>query len=126
MSQRGLWDDCGVVLISHQELVAKHGYGAVPVHNAAPQSLTNGPDCIPCGRGAIPLNGCDAMQPPGRQLSQQRKAEGLRRAVTASDEAITRYSRQIDAMATGLSRLIKRLEAIEPRLNRAGKRDPKE
>ena len=66
------------------------------------------------------------MQPPGRQLSQQRKAEGLRRAVTASDEAITRYSRQIDAMATGLSRLIKRLEAIELRLNRAAKRDPKE
>ena len=63
------------------------------------------------------------MQPPGRQLPQRRKAEGLRRAVTASD---TRYSRQIDAMATGLSRLIKRLEAIELRLNRAGKRDPKE
>jgi len=53
------------------------------------------------------------MQPPGRQLPEQRKAEGLRRAVTASD---TRYSRQIDAMATGLSRLIKRLEAIELRL----------
>jgi hypothetical protein len=66
------------------------------------------------------------MQPPRRQLPQQQKAEGLRRAVTASDEAITRYSRQIDAMATGLSRLIKRLEAIELRLNRAGKRDPKE
>jgi septal ring factor EnvC (AmiA/AmiB activator) len=65
------------------------------------------------------------MQPPGRQLSQQRKAEGLRRAVTASDEAITRYSRQIDAMATGLSRLIKRLDSIELRLNRAGKRDPR-
>jgi hypothetical protein len=51
------------------------------------------------------------MQPPGGQLPPQRKAEGLRRAVTASDEAITRYSRQIDAMAAGISRLIKRLES---------------
>ena len=66
------------------------------------------------------------MPPPGRQLLQQRKAEGLRRAVTASDEAVTRYSRQIDAMAAGISRLIKRLETIELRLKRAGKRDIKE
>jgi hypothetical protein len=66
------------------------------------------------------------MQPPGRHSPPQRKAEGLRRAVTASDGAITRYSRQIDAMATGISRLIKRLEAIELRLKRAGKRDPKD
>jgi hypothetical protein len=66
------------------------------------------------------------MQPPGRKLPQQQKAEGLRRAVTASDEAISRYSRQVDGMATGISRLINRLETIELRLKRAGKRDPKE
>jgi hypothetical protein len=66
------------------------------------------------------------MQPPGRQLPQQRKAEMLRRLVTASDEAVTRYSRQVDAIATGKSRLINRLETIELRLKRAGKRDPKE
>jgi hypothetical protein len=53
-------------------------------------------------------------------------AEKLRRVVKVSDEAVTRYSRQIDAMATGISRLINRLETIELRLKRAGKRDPKE
>ena len=53
-------------------------------------------------------------------------AEKLRRVVKVSDEAVTRYSRQIDAVAAGISRLINRLETIELRLKRAGKRDPKE
>jgi hypothetical protein len=75
--------------------------------------------------GAIP-SGCDAMQPPGHQPPPQRKAEGLRRAVMASDQTIARYSRQIDAMANGISRRINRLETIELRLKRAGKRDPKD
>jgi hypothetical protein len=85
---------------------------------------SHGPDRIP-GRGHFPqARGCDANA--GGELAQQMKAEKLRRLVTASDEAVTRYSRQIDAMATGISRLINRLETIELRLKRAGKRDPKE
>ncbi len=76
------------------------------------------------GRGHFLARGRDANA--GGELAQQMKAEKLRRVVTASDEAITRYSRQIDAIATGISRLIHRLEMIELRLRRAGKSDPKE
>ena len=53
-------------------------------------------------------------------------AEKLRRLVTASDKVVTSYSHQIDVVSAGISRLISRLETIELRLKRAGKRDPKE
>jgi hypothetical protein len=77
------------------------------------------------GRGRVPeARGRDANA--GGELAPQMKAEKLRRVVTASDEAVSRYGRQIDAIATGISRLIHRFEMIELRLRRAGRTDRKE
>jgi hypothetical protein len=52
---------------------------------------------------------------------QAEKVERLRHSMTATAKAVNAHRRQIETVSAGMSRLARRLEAIEQRLNQSRK-----
>jgi hypothetical protein len=56
-----------------------------------------------------------------KSQEQEEKLDRLRQSMTATAKEVGAYSRQIETVSTGMSRLIRRLDAIEERLNQSRK-----
>src|ERR1700761_3637297 len=97
--------------------------GCFGIKTALPLTLRKSDDSKLCPFIGLSfrVNRPEAPRMRERQSPQQMAAERLRHAVSASDQAITRYGDQLNTTATGMSRLARCLEMIELRLRRVRK-----